>query len=459
MIISGSSWGNYIKRLRKVNDAAADKMTEYLQTHEVVTQGERKQMLDYAYGLATHYGEGAAELACQMYDAAAEAQGANVPPAEPAETATYGETAKAVQGAMKQSDNPDVAGSAVGRLVKQAGVDTTMKNAIRDRAEWAWIPSGDTCSFCLTLASRGFQLASKKVLKGNHAEHIHANCDCTFFVRFDGKSTIEGYDPDALLKEYRAAEGRTSQDKINSLRRKMYAADPEKYLASKRAAYAREKIESGYKKSIITASLNSPAINNPEEIVNAFLDSIETPNDPVIIDKIKNCVRHMPIEDLDFIKNQGLIVKKTNGASSFLRSRRLRGSDGKLKYVIKINKELDEPYVFAHECAHLAEKVNKLYRDSDFLGVLENLAKNIKQFDVGIVDSKWYVTATSDLFIEQYQGRTYVLYTDFVNGRAIKVEDLVEYISVGYECYIGDSALLETKDPLLYNYFQRRGLR
>lgn len=239
MTISGSSWENYIKQLRKVNDKAAEKMTEYLQTHEVITQDERKLMLDYAYGLATYYGEGAAELACQMYDAMAEAQGANVPPAEPAETATYGETAKAVQGTMKYSDDPEVVGSSVGRLVKQAGVDTTMKNAIRDRAEWAWIPSGDTCSFCLTLASRGFQPASKKVLKGNHAEHIHAHCDCTFFVRFDGKSTIEGYDPDALLKEYRDADGRKPQDKINAMRRAQYQLDKDRINAQKRAAYER----------------------------------------------------------------------------------------------------------------------------------------------------------------------------------------------------------------------------
>lgn len=242
MKISGSSWENYINRLRKVNDKAAEKMVEYLETHEIVTQDDRKQMLDYAYALATYYGEGAAELACQMYDAAATAQGAKVPPAEPAETATYGETAKAVQGAMKQSDDPNVTGSAVGRLVKQAGVDTTMKNAIRDGAEWAWIPSGDTCAFCLTLASRGFQKASKKVLKGNHAEHIHANCDCTFFIRFDGKSTIEGYDPEKLLSDYYAADGKTSQEKINSLRREQYQLNKDQINAQKRAAYEKRKV-------------------------------------------------------------------------------------------------------------------------------------------------------------------------------------------------------------------------
>ena len=52
------------------------------------------------------------------------------------------------------------------------------------------------------LASNGWQKASKKALKGGHAEHIHANCDCTYAIRFDGKSNVAGYDPDALYEKY-----------------------------------------------------------------------------------------------------------------------------------------------------------------------------------------------------------------------------------------------------------------
>ena len=47
----------------------------------------------------------------------------------------------------------------VSRLVKRAGADTTLKNAQRDGAEFAWVPHGDSCAFCLTLASRGWQRA------------------------------------------------------------------------------------------------------------------------------------------------------------------------------------------------------------------------------------------------------------------------------------------------------------
>jgi hypothetical protein len=102
-----------------------------------------------------------------------------------------------------------------------------LQNSLRDGAQFAWIPAGETCAFCLTLASRGWQYASKKAIKGGHAEHIHSNCDCAYAIRFNEKTNVEGYDPDRYLSMYQNAEGRTPQDRINSLRRAAYAEDKE----------------------------------------------------------------------------------------------------------------------------------------------------------------------------------------------------------------------------------------
>lgn len=264
MIISQKAWRRYLDGLRKVNDAAANQMAEYLRTHSVETQEEIKAALDYAYALSTKYGEGAAELACEMYDAMAEAAGVQLPPAVPAETATYGEVAKAVQGAMKQSMNPDLIGSAVGRQVKTTGVDTTMKNALRDGAEWAWIPAGDTCAFCLTLASRGWQTASKKALRNGHAEHIHANCDCTYAVRFDHDTNIDGYDPDVLLEQYYAA-GDTPNERINAMRRAQYAKNKDAINAQKRMSYEKNKVRETIKQLEIEADRWVERLNENEK--------------------------------------------------------------------------------------------------------------------------------------------------------------------------------------------------
>ncbi len=237
MTISNRSWMDYIARLRRVNDAAADKMSTYLETHNVATDAGRQALLDYAYGISTQYGEAAAELACEMYDAAGALSGLTLPPAEPAEPAGYREVARAVTGTMKSGNAETVSGS-VARLVKRTAADTTLQNARRDGAEFAWIPHGDTCAFCLAIASRGWQNVSAKTLKKGHAEHIHANCDCNYAVRFDESSGVAGYDPDALLEQYQAAEGATPQEKINSLRRAQYAERKDEINAQKRAAYA-----------------------------------------------------------------------------------------------------------------------------------------------------------------------------------------------------------------------------
>ena len=231
MQITTRTWNNYIARLSRLNEAAGQKMREYIRLHGTENT---EQLVSYAYAVITRYGEGSAELACQMYDALAEAEGMLLPAAEPAATASYGEVARMVHATKDQ--NPENLPSGVSRLVKRAGADTTLHNAVRDGAEWAWVPHGDTCPFCITLASRGWQRASQKLLKGGHAEHIHSNCDCEFAVRFHSGTNVAGYDPEKYLKKYRDAGS-----DVNAMRRIDYAANRERINAQKRAAYAARK--------------------------------------------------------------------------------------------------------------------------------------------------------------------------------------------------------------------------
>ena len=240
MDITAKAWQDFIRKLRTVNEAAAAKILDYLKTHPIQAYEDRQRLIEYAYLTAAKYGEGAAALACQMYDEIAAASGVAVPTALPASVPGVGEVAKAINGTLKTGNNGIVADS-IGRLVKRTGVDTTMKNALRDGAEWAWIPSGDTCAFCITLASRGWQRASRAAIKDGHAEHIHANCDCTFAVRFDKKTNVAGYDPDRYLAMYENAEGSTPKDKINAMRREFYAENSDEINAQKRDAYEKRK--------------------------------------------------------------------------------------------------------------------------------------------------------------------------------------------------------------------------
>lgn len=267
MKITNKSWQKYIKNLRKVENSAAERMKKImLKLSEQVANGEITQnqadslIVNAAYTIAATYGEAGAAITCEMYDAIAILEKKVIPAAVPAALPTYQETANAVYGTMIANNSVDVTASAVSRLVKLVSVDTLMNNAIRDGAEWAWIPSGDTCAFCIMLASNGWQYASKKALKNGHARHVHANCDCTYAVRFSDDVEVEGYNngeqyynmyKNAPLDEWNTADGeppagheepkKIGERRLNAMRREFYAENKDKILLQKRTAYAKRK--------------------------------------------------------------------------------------------------------------------------------------------------------------------------------------------------------------------------
>ena len=273
--------------------------------------GDADALITYAAALVTKYGEGSAELACQMYDALAEAANAGVPAAEPATPADYGEVARMVNATKNQ--NPANLPNGVSRLVKRAGADTTLKNAVRDGAEWAWVPHGDTCPFCITLASNGWQKASSKVLKGGHADHIHANCDCEFAIRFDHSTSVAGYDPEKYLKQYRDAGG-----DINKMRRFDYAARKDAINAQKRAAYAVRKVnksERSYSGGVGSNKADLDYMNSAP--YRAKFDSVS--DNPALNQSIykycKAAVTHQSgdyYEDLSILRMDGSLVGQTS---------------------------------------------------------------------------------------------------------------------------------------------------
>lgn len=251
MTISKRDWTEYIRRLSKLDRRAAADVAQYIARYGT---GDPAALAEYAAAVVAKYGEGSAELAAQMYDEMAAAEGMNLSPAVPAAPPSAADVAKAIYATLK---TPAVMQNAVGRMVKRCGADTTLQNALRDGAEFAWIPGGRGCAFCLTLASRGWQKASKETIAGGHAEHIHANCKCTFAIRFKPSSNVAGYDPEHYLAAYDSADGFTPSDKINSLRREQYAEDRDAINAQKRAAYAarKELRDGGGKKIPIDSSI------------------------------------------------------------------------------------------------------------------------------------------------------------------------------------------------------------
>ena len=317
MRITTRTWNNYIARLSRLNEAAGQKMREYIRLHGT---DDTEALISYAYAVITRYGEGSAELACQMYDALAEAEGVLLPAAEPAATASYGEVARMVHATKDQ--NPENLPSGVSRLVKRAGADTTLHNAVRDGAEWAWVPHGDTCPFCITLASRGWQRASKKMLKGGHAEHIHSNCDCEFAVRFHSGTSVAGYDPEKYLRQYRAAGS-----DVNAMRRIDYAARKDAINAQKRAAYAVRKAEA----TLHSQRGSGGSSGQNGETVHRFLGKVDL-NDAQQVEALKDSF----CSNYASSKVENMMVITRNGEVYYMTDNNPRGVDcsylgGKLK--------------------------------------------------------------------------------------------------------------------------------
>jgi hypothetical protein len=228
MEITQTEWTRFKNMLSAINTRAVDDMMDWLESKGGIASVSFQEMSSYGYALATKYGEASASLSAQMYDEVAAASGMTLPAAEVADTVSYNEIAKAITKVAAQTQNEKNVSSVVGRYTKRAGADTMLKNAERDGAQFAWVPAGDSCAFCIALASRGWQYISKQSFKNGHAEHIHSNCDCTYAVRFDKKTNVAGYNPQVYADMYYGAEGNNPQEKINSMRRIQYQNKNEK---------------------------------------------------------------------------------------------------------------------------------------------------------------------------------------------------------------------------------------
>lgn len=242
MTISEEAWVAYTQKLGALGEIVKKGIEEFIAGGLDFHTPEGKQALvAIAYALADRYAVAASTLACEMNDAVAEASNVIIPPSVPAPPPTYDDVAKVVNGVLKTTDNPEIISAAVSRQVKLASQDTILQNAARDHSEFAWIPHGDTCPFCLIMASRGWQSNYDNAIEDGHAAHIHSNCDCSYGVRFRSDTKYAGYDPGRYLKMYERAPGRGWHEKLNAMRREAYAENKEAINAQKRSAYEKRK--------------------------------------------------------------------------------------------------------------------------------------------------------------------------------------------------------------------------
>lgn len=183
---------------------------------------------NYVYGLIGKYGSASVSMAMKMYNELAILQKANVSDAEETDFPTLENIKQKIYSGLNSGLNSDQIANIAQNEIKQLSEDTVLHNAARDHAEYAWIPQGgETCAFCMEIASLGWRPASKAMLNGAHADHIHANCQCEFMIRFSDDYDVQDYNPNSYKRIITDLDGESMKAKNRALERQYYADDSE----------------------------------------------------------------------------------------------------------------------------------------------------------------------------------------------------------------------------------------
>lgn len=170
----------------------------------------RNALLGAVPQITTTYGEVAAGVAADRFDELRESAGVGgVSPVVMADPMPEQWVRKQVRFGAKHLFGPSPEQTlaflkvAVSKYALRPSRETMIFSTERDGARWARVPTGlENCDFCLMLSSRGFVYRSEE---SGGAASFHGRCDCTVVPDWSQFPTLTGYDPDALLVQWRAS--------------------------------------------------------------------------------------------------------------------------------------------------------------------------------------------------------------------------------------------------------------
>ena len=188
------SFGNVTAQLK---EAAIDEFMEYV--YDGMTIDE---LIDAATNVAVKFSYLSCELGAQWYDLCSELAGLDVEPAELPEVDADSVARRARGVADSAGDSPTIAGDAFNSFlqnivqdsIRTTGYDNLWRDYERGMAggRWARVPVGDTCAWCMMLASQGAWYLSEETALGKEADHYHSDCNCIAVYHADPDS-IKNY--------------------------------------------------------------------------------------------------------------------------------------------------------------------------------------------------------------------------------------------------------------------------
>lgn len=240
MRVSLAEVQRYARTLAALSDVAEERASAsialWMSTHPDASVAECREFAIAAVKSAVaRYGDAAARNAASLYDETMEREGMDVPPA----TVYDGPDDDAIDGTVRRhagrlaGGEPDREGFArqLGRYAadrtRDAARQTVVRNVGRDSAtrkgrgvRFARIPQRpDPCGWCVMLASRGFDYTGED----EAAAASHHNCTCLVMSGVNGKTKVDGYDPEGMYDRYDTCRKAIEHD-IEAERRRLQAA-------------------------------------------------------------------------------------------------------------------------------------------------------------------------------------------------------------------------------------------
>ena len=215
-----------------------------------------EQLRQIIESIVEYYGLAAGELGAQWYEYC---RGLSIggdysaivesPNTAPARAAANREIDKLFDGKVDSNKLIGLLHDVVTDQVYSQSRDMVIVNILDDDVKnggYARVPVGDTCAFCIMLASRGFVYTSERsALRTSEGEKYHKNCNCVAVPFHDAKS-IPGYQKmlDKYEKMYRDADNaRRSGDIPDEL--KTHIKETKKEHNEKHEAYLRGELPNG----------------------------------------------------------------------------------------------------------------------------------------------------------------------------------------------------------------------
>lgn len=218
-MISAAQWKAYNDAVASItvaaNSTVAAKVREWLDENPGASTAEARDAAERILkSYSGVYGQQAATLAAEWYDAQGKAAGAKLDRAVTSATVDEDSLRRTVryQARLLEDGGGDFA-SAVGEwaenAAKRAMNDTVLANAKRDRRKgvrFARVTSGrNTCAFCLMLAGRGAVYHTRET--AGELNRYHRHCSCKIVPSYSGDQyevLVEGHDPKDALKLWNA---------------------------------------------------------------------------------------------------------------------------------------------------------------------------------------------------------------------------------------------------------------